>query len=468
MNRRLFRTAAGLVGAGVMALSQTPLPAHALTGTSYTRPVYAGSVGSCGHIAIDPELTANSLTAFPSALPRQYAEMTGLSVAAGPATPKFGIPQVAISLTTCAAQPSWPVTATGDAGVQFQVCLDPPQSTSRVTGAPQLIGYGHRGGPIYDGPYPASQGYKFCALADFGVGGDSGGRTQYGTAWWDPTANYTFLDHASNQLDISAPVWAGNTVTMYLPYTWAWNIGLGLPNPPFDGSGKIMEEKVLQAGDNVTNVVATAGVSFDVGVPAQVAPNGICVTQLDTCIGGLLGLTANVDWLPGQEYCPGTIAGLPEPAVGCINDGMGFDLGLSPVELPGAQAVPTCANINQNVGAGGLWVNGSGTVTNPLLTCNVDAETWQYNPCQSTESWANPAIPGQGPGQDKGDLYMITSAAGLPCAAPSVTLASGGYNLYGRILGPNTGVANPVGGAPSTNQNHVLDQYESSPVSFTA
>src|SRR5205823_2565799 len=154
---------------------------------------------------------------------------------------------------------------------------------------------------------------------------------------------------------------------------------------------------------------------------------------------------------------------------GCINDGMGFDLGLLPVIAPGAQALDTCANTTNGASsAGGVSLDGSRVLSNQLLTCAVEAGTYNTNPCQSTETWPNPAVPGQGAGQDKGDLYMITSAAGLPCPVTSLTRPYEYDSEYGRILGPNTGVANPVGGSPSSTNNHLIDQYEASPVSFTA
>ena len=453
MQHRRLRGFLGMLIAATGFLGSAPLPAHALTGTTYVRPVYAGGVGGCGKIARDPNLATSSLTAFPSALPRSYAEMTAITIAAGPITPLFGSPQGDFTLTTCTPQPSWPSTASGDAGVEFKVCLDPAQAQA-ITRTPQVIGHGHDGRPIYDGPYPSSQGWKFCTFADFGVGGGTGGLVDYGLCWWDPIGIPSCV-HASNQPDMTRPGWAGNAVNLYFPYTWRWVIAeLTDLNPPLDGSAKTMAEPVLGAGDSPSNVVATASASFDAGVPPSIAPNGVCAptpVQQPACVGGITSITGLLDTIPGTQYCPGVVAGLPEPAVGCINDGLGYDLGLNPVSVPGAQAVPTCADTTNTSGsAGAVTVNGGTVVSSQLLTCDVVAGIYNYNPCQST----------QGNGQDKGDLYMLTSETGLPCPVTSVTLPYAYVSPFGRVLGPNTGIANPVGGAPSSNINHVLAQFE--------
>ncbi len=336
---------------------------------------------------------------------------------------------------------------------EYVVCAD--GNNAAVTGStPQTIAYGHRGGPIKDGPYPASQGYKFCTWVNFQA--DATGHTNtptWGVSWFDPIANFTFIDQTqlvspSGAATISAPgcVHApsciGDTsITLSLPLTWEWRVAG--PAAPLHGPKKFEIETPFAAGTTISNIVAESQIAFTASLPMPVcAPAG---TPVVDCIQGVGGLLVTGSSFPADQECsaPGTCP---------RNNQVGFDLGFVGGFPIGALESPLCG---PSASGTCFWTD-AGT-------------TWTYYPCLSTpptgDSWPS-GTPGQpgAPGsinQDQGDVYTlggatVCGAAGGSSPGTPVSLPNSGADVYGRII-PGVTVPGSLFGSP--NPYHLWSQF---------
>ena len=408
----LTRTARALAGLALVVggLSVTPaLKAHAGTGcvTDYTGDELNPIVSQSDFLA-DAD---NS---------RGYADITQVcgNSAGGTAD---GIQEASFTFTLASPLPSFPTLA-GDAGISLTACVD---ATGAIAFGPVQIGVGHRGGPIFDGPYPPSQGWKYCAFASL----QAGSPVDYGVETFDPVGSFTFFDfpeltdpNAGNAATISAPTGlsaGSNTVTIFLPDTLVFHVNP--PTPPLKGVARADSEPFINPAAGISNALAITQVQAVVSLPFPVCVNANPVgiscngNQIVGPIQGIVGILATSDWAPGKIVCttlgnPLTCSASAAPS-GQANN---LDLGILPIPFE-AQAVETCANPLRP---------GPPTppVNNGLVTCTAIAGTYSYNPCQTTSSST---------GQDQGDLTIVTGSC--PVAVPPVTLAYEYDSEYGRI-----------------------------------
>ena len=373
---------------------------HAATGPCITD--YSGD-------ALNPIVSQSDLLATPDPA-RTYADITQACATAGATN--------TLTLTMGSVLPSsgYPTT-NGDIGVTSQFCAD---ANGPIANSTVQIGVGHRGGPVWDGPYPPSQGWKICSYLTI----QAQTPNDYGMEIFDPVGNFTFFDFPSIP-GFPAPSISGNTVTLSMPSTMCFTVNP--PAPPLVGIARTDCEPFFN-GTSLQNIVTETEVQAEATLPFPVCvnlnPPGISCNgnQLIGPIFGIAGLLATSDWAPGKITCgtppiltcasAGTPAGSPTAA------GNGLDLGLLPIP-PEAQAIPTCVNPLSPGPA-------TPPANNGLVTCTAFPYTWTYLPCSST--------PGTNTTQDQGDLYTITSKASAPCPVGPVTLAGTYDSEYGRIF----------------------------------
>jgi hypothetical protein len=393
----LRTTAVGLVAAG------------ALVGTGVT-PVHAAPISSFSDAVgdvLDPILSQNRLVAVPSSSPRPYADLTHVT-----ATASGG--QVAFTITVNGAIPTFPVT-NGDTGIEINACFDIPNGEPIASG-PVIVGYGHHGAPIYDGPYNSRYGWKVCAWASAQAGGTAN-IEDYGVATFDPVGQYTFFDKAQLTSGSAATTLTGNSsFTFYFPYTWVTKVAP--PAPPEQGIARTESRTFLSIADaSAINLTVSTQVSASVTLPTTVCEPVEC--SVLGPIQGVGGLLTTVDWAPGRQVCSTAVTS-------CINDdggsgaGNGYDLGLLPVGFP-AGAVQDCDAANL-------------TASCPV----VGPSTVPYDPCFSGQ--------GDPTKQDNGDLYAILSAAGLGASCTQHGPIPWPYEYHtvnGRTLVPNTPMYTP-------------------------
>jgi len=388
--------AAAVVAGGLILPGHT---VHAATG---------GCISDYSGDELNPIVSqSDALAAVDTA--RTYADITGACATAGATN--------TIAITTATALPSFPTT-NGDAGVTFQACAD---ANGPIASAIVQIGVGHRGGPVFDGPYPPSQGWKICTYLTVQVGSPN----DYGMELFDPVGNFTFFDFPSLP-GFPAPSISGSTVTLSMPSSMCFTVDA--PAPPLVGIQRTDCDPFFN-GTSLQNIVVETQVQAEATLPFPVCvntnPPGITCNGNQTVgpIFGIAGLLATSDWAPGKITCatPGlitTCSSAGTPATSATAAGNGLDLGLLPIP-PEAQAIVTCVNPLSPGPAVPPANNG-------LVTCGAQAYTWNYNPCQAGNG-------GNG-AQDQGDLYTVTSKASAPCPVTSVTLAGEYDSEYGRIF----------------------------------
>ena len=129
------------------------------------------NASGCGN-AVDPVLTENALTIVQNTT-EPWGGIKSATLSNGGATLSTpAVNQVKVQIVTCGNIPTFGTPAAGaDSGINYTLCTDISNGAGDAGGAyPVVIGSGHRGGPIYDGPYPASQGWKYCGVLQIATG----------------------------------------------------------------------------------------------------------------------------------------------------------------------------------------------------------------------------------------------------------------------------------------------------------
>ena len=394
-----------LMGAAIVAggILGVPTHAHAAVGSCITD--YSGD-------ELNPIVAQSDLLAVTDSS-RTYADIQQACATAGATN--------SVTRTMGSVLPSsgFPTAPQGDLGVTYQFCAD---ANGPIASNIVQIGVGHRGGPVFDGPYPPSQGWKICSYLTI----QAATPNDYGMEIFDPVGNFTFFDFPSIP-GFPAPTISGNTVTLNMPSTMCFTVGA--PSAPEVGIARTDCDPFFN-GTNLQNIVVETEVQAEATLPFPVCinenPPGISCNGNETIgpIFGVAGLLVTSDWAPGKITCSTPIIGCSSagtPASSPTAAGNGLDIGLLPIP-PELQAIETCVN---------PLAPGPSTVPpadNGLVTCGAQAATWTYNPCQAGNGGNN--------AQDQGDLYTITSKAGAPCPVTSVTLAGTYTTIYGRIY-PN-------------------------------
>jgi hypothetical protein len=318
VRRSCLRFAVGIVGAGgiaVAGLGGSPLTVLAATNfTGYN----LNTDGGCHNLNPTLEVNRSALTAVADNT-RPYAQIKSVAVATSTTTVDGFIPEATVTVTLCGGIPVFPAF-NGDKGVLYHACFT-PASTEPIRSAPFGVVTNPStppfGNPAHDGPYPPSQGYRFCVWAS--VNALSG--TDSGIAWYDPATGYRYLDSTVASVTPASFNFAAGYFTMYLPYTWRWT------------STYVSNEPVIASGDITTDWVA------DAEVTPTGAPTAICVARTSPCVQGIIDLPTLVDFAPGYEVCT-------TPLVGCAQDsdaqGMGMDLGVE-MDYP-VTSIETCFN----------------------------------------------------------------------------------------------------------------------------
>jgi hypothetical protein len=332
------------------------LAAGMAAGWASPGPLHASANFGCKNL--DPIKSQNALTATIDTAGRPWDQIQSVAVSAGPTlaginegsygSASASIPQLAIAVTTCAtAKPSFPavVGTESDSGANWNACFELDPGASIAGGGAGLngtqIGFNPdpgAGNPINDGPFPPSQGWRFCSFATInaGLADDSG------VATFDVIGQYNQddlavmkdngLGTASVKSTISPATYTINgsgflVVTMYVPYS----LVITTPDPGLPGNGNsniTTVEPWIATGNSLSDMVPDANASVQVGLPSQVCTPAGCFQNLE-------GLTTSVSWLPGSESCTTPIASCSKEA------GSGLDLGLSPVDFPiGGLRVP--------------------------------------------------------------------------------------------------------------------------------
>jgi hypothetical protein len=343
-----------------------------------------------GSDTIDPLLTQNKLTAIPNAT-RPYADICTVTTArsgTGTAT------AIDYTVTVAAPIPSFPVASNGDLGVNFEACVD-VDSTSPLATGPTVVGHGHHGTPIYDGPYNSNNGWKVCASMSIQAPNNI---VDCALSIFDPVGQYGFFD--SPQLaNLAACSYSGSSLTFHFPLTW--QVKIPVPQAPLQGIARVNTYPWILGTAN--NLVVESQVYLGVTLPIAVCvPSPTC--SIVGPITGVGGLLFTVDWTPGTQLCPGTIGVSP-----CTDNPGGFTLGLLPLGYP-VSAVQSCDPANLQA-----------TCPTPI------AGTVPYDWCKTT---SDPN------GQDVGDLYAVAPAA---CSGALVTPYPYHYEtVNGRTI-PNAG-----------------------------
>jgi hypothetical protein len=399
---RIIGAVGGLaILAGGVATTMPVITAHAACG---------GTVGS--GVGLDPIISQSDFLATPSNS-YTWAGVSCFTTAA--ATAPDGGAEVAVTATLAAPIPSFP-TARGDIGFTLTACAD---MSGTIASAPEQIGVGHRGQPVFDGPYPPEDGYKWCT--DVVV--QAGTPIDYGVEIFNPNGNFFFTDYpslvtTSGTATITAPTGmaTGSTsVTLYLPKTFSFHVNP--PAPPLQGTPRTFVEPMISGSSSnvfvLTQVNAEATLPFPVCVnltPPGISCNG---NQIVGPIFGIVGLLVTSGWAPGSIQCGLLPGGLPNPLTCSVLPGANaVDLGILPLP-PNAQAISTpCVD----------------PLDSPIVDCATEGPTLTpYFPCQSTNT------PG---GQDVGDLYAVTTGLNpaLPCpVAGPVSLPSAYVSQFGLI-----------------------------------
>jgi len=379
-------------------------------GTVPVTPVHAGSgcISDYSGDELNPIVSQSDALATVDTS-RTYADITGACATAGLTN--------TISITTTAGIPtsaSFPKT-TGDFGITYKACAD---ANGSIANAIVQVGTGHHGEPIYDGPFPPSQGFKICTWLTI----QAATPNDYGMEIYDPAGLDRYYDF-QQILGMPAPAISGATVTLSMLSTMC--IAIDRPAPPLVGIAREGCYPFFN-GATLQNLVATTEPGLAATLPAPLCVNtnpvGISCNgnQIIGPIVGIADLPAISDWAPGKITCgtPGvliTCASAGTPPGSPTAAGNGDDLGL----VPALSAVVTCAN-PLSPGPSNIP-----PANNPLVTCGAIVQPYTYNPCQAGSTAA----------QDQGDLYTVLAATALPvmCTAPPVTLVSAYATVYGRI-----------------------------------
>jgi hypothetical protein len=406
---------------------------------------------ACGH-NYDPVRTQNAITATGDPT-RPWDDISGATNGANTTSPA-GQAQAVFTLNLCGGVPDFASVIASSTAAEYIVCAD--ANNPAITGStPQTIALGHRGGPVKDGPYPPSQGYKFCTWANFQA--DPLGHTNtptWGVAWYDPMGSFTFLDSSllvypvggiptasitPPSCNAGGPSCIGATsITLSLPLTWAWQVAGAAA--PLHGTRKYEVETPFAAGSTILNIVALSQIAATVSLPAPVCPpNGVPVD----CLQGIGGLVFTAGAFPADQNCTA-------PDACPTNNQQGYELGIVPAGYPiGAFVSPLCGQ-NPPFDGTCVWTD-VGT-------------SWTYYPCFGPgDSWPS-GVPGQpgAPGttnQDQGDVY--TASAGAACSGPQpgtlvVQLPNSAVDVYGRIIPQQTVPGGPFG---SPNPYHLWPQF---------
>jgi len=416
---RFAGIAGGLaLAAGGVASTLPTITAHAACGAF-------GVTGS--GIGLDPIVSQSDFLAAPSAS-YNYAGVCGFNTGSATA-PDGTTPEASFTIGLNAPIPTFPTLSRGDTGMTLTACAD---ANGPIGTSVEKIGVGHRGQNIYDGPYPAEDGYKYCVDASLQLGPTGGQLLDYGVETFNPNGNFFFTDYpllknAAGTPTITPPLGmtaTSTSVTLYLPKSEIFRVNA--PAPPLQGVARAEQEDFI--GATTQNAFVLTQVNAQVTLPFPVCvnlnPPGVSCggTQLVGPIFGIVGLLVTSGWAPGSIACS-AISGVPEPQTcGVTNTSTGtsnaVDLGVLPLP-PNGQAIGTPCVDPLDVGA---------------VDCQVvnDAPA-NYFPCQSSSS-----APG---GQDPGDLYAITFAAGAPCpVAGSVPLPNVFVSQYGLIWPGEPGI----------------------------
>jgi hypothetical protein len=373
-----------------------------------TAPV-ASVRASCGTIVgsgigLDPVLSRSDLTATPS-VSYNWAGICGFT--GGGAIAPDGGAEAAFTIGL-GPLPPFP-TAAGALGVTVMACAD---MSAPIASQPVVIGTDHRGRPVFDGPYPPEDGYKWCTWATL----QSGAPLDYGVGIYDSNGIFSAYDYPELATgDMSSPsgfATGSSSVTLYLPKTFTFLVDA--PPPPLLGVSRTYNEPMI--GSSTNNALVLTKIEDEVTLPTgstcvNFNPIGLSCNG-NQAVGPIFGVASFAEgisgWAPGSITCGGVVGGLPDPATCSVGPGgTAVDLGILPLP-PGTQAVPTCVD----------------PFDPGVVECASESGATTYNPCQSTNT------PG---GQDVGDLYAVTSAAGLPCPQGSVRLPYAYLSLYGRI-----------------------------------
>jgi hypothetical protein len=409
---RRARHRATAAASAAIAVLLGAVPAGALF-TPFTYNAFS-HYGGCGN-AIDPIESINSLALFPDTSGRGYDSIRSIDVGGSNAflasTPAVG--EESFTVTLCGPIPVFPNATTGgaDAGLQLRTCVDP---NSVIASAPEYVRTNGDASPVYEGPFPPSQGYRYCTFVNIS-GGTGGNAVSWGTGVWDPAGGLIDVRDSSRLRDlhgvatISRPSanigsvatgFAGATqITYYLPdsvitaaYTSSVDFGDWLWVEPF-----------IRGGSSVADWSVTVGLS---GYATQGSESPYAIT----------------DSGPGVQFCNG-------PG-GCDADwGYSYDYGLVPDPIPVDPG-------------GGVWDCLLGWNYFPDLSANswpsgIRGQGGWPSSCTNTAATAGSALPGQS--QDKGHNCVYLGQCANP--GPAVPLSSTYSSTYGRE--PNPVVTGP-------------------------
>lgn len=341
MRRAWVRLGIGLLTVGGTAVAGMPgaLPAQAALIING-----ANIGGDAGCHNLNPALEEHR-TAFTAVADntRGWMQIQSVSVTAAAATAD-GITEAKVVVTLCGAVPNLPAPGSGDGGAAYFLCFAPNSSepiVSRTSGV--VVGTDPvTAAPILDGPYPASQGFRFCTWTS--ISAVTG--LDYGLAIYDPIGTYDYLDRGiladGFSPTLTSASISGNTVTMYLPYTWRFTVNTGTP--------ALENEQVLAPVEVATDFVAVSYAFEGVG-----STLGVCVPTANVCAEGILSDAVAVDFAPGYELCSVALVSCAQYAP------LGYDLGVEN-DYP-VSSIITCFNP----------VNPAGPGLNGEITCRESA-----------------------------------------------------------------------------------------------
>jgi hypothetical protein len=180
MRRQSLRLGVALLAAGGFTGVGGSLPALAASSLTLLPATVSGT--TCHNLQpgydslTGQEISPSAFTAVADNT-RPYAQFSSVTVNANALTiydpsSNVVIPEAAITVNLCSAVPSFPLS-NGDTGVDYHLCFSPDQTEYIVGGRfGAVVGIDPvSGNPIFDGPYPRSQGFKACGWADILAGG---------------------------------------------------------------------------------------------------------------------------------------------------------------------------------------------------------------------------------------------------------------------------------------------------------
>src|SRR5258708_3506406 len=253
---------------------------------------------------------------------RPYADIPSACATANGVVTSEGRPETVFQIQVVGSIPGFPTSSDGDLGITFEACVD---VNGPLAYTPLQIGFGHHGEPVFDGPYPPSQGWKYCAFATTTLV-DQALRLPpiYGVEILDPAGGRTDVDGArlhdtQGLATITPPVGLapGSTmVTLYLPDVLAYRVD-AVP-PPLVGAPRTFVEPFLEQGSTITNMSVRTTDAVKAALPFPECVDNTDPYDPTHCSGGqgqMIGPIQEVaplpapveDWAPGRIICTGSL-----------------------------------------------------------------------------------------------------------------------------------------------------------------